>query len=62
MYDRMKTHKSHTRKEKGGFFALLLALVGISTTGCVCMYGSPTADWAVKGKVIDENGQPVPGL
>lgn len=62
MYDRMKTHKSHTRKEKGGFFALLLALVGISMTGCVCMYGSPTADWAVKGKVIDENGQPVPGL
>ena len=33
-YYRMKNRKSHTRKEKGGLFALLLALVGIGTTGC----------------------------
>ena len=60
----MKRHKFMKRKEKGGFFALLLALVGIGSTGCwqVCMYGSPTAEWSVKGKVIDEAGKPVPGL
>ena len=60
----MKKHKSHIRKERSGLFALLLALVGIGTTGCwqICMYGTPSAEWAVKGKVIDESGKPVPGL
>ena len=43
---------------------MLLALLGLGTTGCIipCMYGSPTADWTVKGKVINESGEPVPGL
>ena len=60
----MKKHKSHIRKERSGLFTLLLALVGIGTTGCwqICMYGTPSAEWAVKGKVIDESGKPVPGL
>ena len=43
---------------------MLLALLGVSATGCItpCMYGSPSADWSVKGKVIDEQGEGVEGL
>jgi len=46
-----------------GFFALLLSLIGLGTTGCApCMYGTPSADWSVKGRVVDETGRPVSGL
>lgn len=43
---------------------MLLALLGLSATGCIipCMYGTPHADWTVKGKVVDENGAGVSGL
>lgn len=53
------------KPKKTGFFAMLLALLGVSATSCFltpCMYGSPSADWTVKGKVIDEDGKPVAGL
>jgi len=51
-----------------GFFAMLLALLGIG--GCseinnnenMLMYGTPTADWSVKGKVLDPDGKPVSGI
>lgn len=48
-----------------GFISLLLALLGLGTTGCIffpVMYGSPSAEWSVKGKVVDESGKSVPGL
>ena len=47
------------------FFTLLLGLLGFSVTSCFItpdMYGCPTAEWKVKGKVVDETGQGVPGL
>lgn len=57
---RNKSRLSH----RTGLFSLLLGLLGLGTTGCIqpCMYGSPTANYSVKGKVIDENGKPIPGL
>ena len=60
----MKKRNFENKAGKTGFFAMLLALVGISATSCwpVCMYGTPSAEWSVKGKVIDEAGEPVPGL
>lgn len=60
----MKTRNHPTRRKRTGFIALLLALFGIGTTGCIvpCMYGSPTADFTVKGKVVDESGAPISGL
>ena len=60
----MKKCNQRKRTKKSGFFAMLLALVGIGTTSCwpVCMYGTPSAEWSVKGKVIDDAGRPVPGL
>jgi len=47
-----------------GFLSMLLALLGLSTTGCIVpsMYGSPNADWSVKGKVVDDQLRPVSGL
>ena len=43
---------------------MLLALLGVGATSCIvpCMYGTPNADWTVKGKVVDEAGKPVAGL
>ena len=60
----MKSRNHRIRPRKTGLFATLLALVGIGATSCwpVCMYGTPSANWTVKGKVIDETGNPVPGL
>ena len=55
-----------------GFFALLLALLGIG--GCseinneddpfqaMSMYGTPSAQFSVKGKVTDEKGKAIQGL
>ncbi len=56
-------NKSRSRR-RTGLFSLLLGLLGAGTSGCItpCMYGSPSADYSVKGKVIDENGKPIPGL
>ena len=56
----MKTIKP----KKNGIFSMLLALLGVSATSCIvpCMYGTPNADWTVKGKVVDEAGKPVAGL
>jgi putative lipoprotein (rSAM/lipoprotein system) len=28
----------------------------------VCMYGSPVVDFSVKGKVMDSEGNPIPGI
>jgi len=61
-----RNHRIRTRIRPGktGLLATLLALVGLGATSCwqICMYGSPTAEWKVKGKVVDEAGNPVPGL
>ena len=60
------------KPRKVGFFAMLLALLGIG--GCeaiddvidqremMAMYGTPTALFSAKGTVTDENGQPIQGL
>ena len=47
-----------------GFFSIFLALLGLGTSGCILtvMYGSPSADWSVKGKVVDEDNKPISGL
>ena len=60
----MKARNHRTHPRKAGFFALLLSLVGLGTTSCwqVCMYGSPCAEWTVKGKVVNEAGEPISGL
>lgn len=54
------------RNKKNSFFSLLLGLLGLSATSCIIpipsMYGSPNAQWSVKGRVIDEDGRGVPGL
>ena len=53
------------KPKKTGFLAMLLSLLGLAPACNIiapCMYGSPNADWSVKGKVIDENGKPVGGL
>lgn len=58
----MKTRR-HNNCHKVGFIALLCSLIGLGTTGCYpCMYGSLTADFSAKGRVIDEDGQPIQGL
>lgn len=55
--------KRHHNCHRVGFIALLCSLVGLGTTCCYpCMYGSPTADFSAKGRVIDEAGQPIQGL
>ena len=65
-------HKPH----KVGFFALLSALLGIGACGEIngddpnlgdmrdirAMYGTPTVQYSVKGKVTDEQGTPIQGL
>lgn len=52
------------KPHKIGFFALLLGLLGFG--GCQLispeMYGSPTALFSVKGKVTDEQGNPIQNL
>ena len=57
------------KPRKYGFFAMLLALLGIG--GCQdlpeeeemrLMYGTPTAQFSVKGKVTDEKGNAIQGL
>ena len=47
-----------------GFISIFLTLLGLSTSGCLMplMYGSPYADWSVKGKVVDEDNKPISGL
>ncbi len=46
----------------------VLALLGISVVGCatsddvVVMYGCPTADYTVSGKVTNEKGEPLKGI
>ena len=45
-----------------GFLSILLTFFGLGATSCVVMYGSPTADWSVKGKVVDETGKCIPDL
>ena len=48
-----------------GILAMVLTLLGLAPACDIitpCMYGSPSADWSVKGKVIDEEGKGVEGL
>ena len=51
----MKTRNNRFKTRKTGLFAILLSLVGLGSAGCygLEMYGSPTADFSVKGKVTD---------
>lgn len=60
----MSIRKLFRDRRPAGFFSLLLALFGFGTTECCTprMYGSPNAEWTVKGKVTDEDNNPVPGL
>ena len=61
----MKTRNNRYYKaRKTGLFAILLSLVGLGSVGCYgpLMYGTPSADFSVKGKVTDENGRPIPDL
>ena len=46
------------------FLSILLALMGFSVSGCFgrVEYGTPNADWSVKGRVVDETNCPVGGL
>ena len=44
---------------KSGFFAILLAMAGLTTTGCIQMYGCPSATYNFKGKVTDKGGNPI---
>ena len=63
----MRTDK---KKRNLGFFAMLLALLGISGCqslddgfdGMRLMYGTPTAHYTVKGKVTNDQGQPIPDI
>ena len=58
--------------KKIGFFAMLLSLLGIGGCdilenggddgGMRLMYGTPTADWSIKGKVTDEDNNPIGGI
>lgn len=55
-----------------GFFTLLLTLLGIGSCSEVnneddpfkgmLMYGTPTAHYSLKGKVVDEKGNPIPNI
>ncbi len=47
----------------------LLTLLGVSVVGCeslggdvAVMYGCPTADYTISGKVVDENKKPIKGV
>ena len=63
---------SHGKNRKLGFFAMLLALLGISSCGEInneddpfkgmTMYGTPSAQYSVKGKVTDDKGKAIEGL
>lgn len=59
------------KPNRTGFFALLLSLLGIGGCDAIeneigglmpLMYGSPTAQYSIKGKVTDEDGKEIPDL
>lgn len=63
----------NVKDSRKGFIAMLLALIGIGSTSCdeiasilgggmMCMYGTPTAEYSVKGKVSDEKGKGLEGI
>ena len=63
----------NVKDSRKGFIAMLLALIGIGSTSCdeiasilgggmMCMYGTPTAEYSVKGKVTDEKGKGLEGI
>ena len=64
--------RKNKKPNKIGFFAMLLALFGISGCNAIdneedngimyVMYGSPTAQYSIKGKVTDEAGKVIPEL
>jgi len=60
----MSMRKLFNNPHHAGFISLLLALLGLGSTGCYMplMYGTPNADWRVKGKVVDEDNHPISGL
>lgn len=41
---------------------MLLALLGISATGCVVEYGVPHVHFNLKARVVDEAGKPIEGI
>lgn len=62
----MKT-QNHNKTRALRFFSMLLALLGMGVSceelGIVeVMYGSPTAHFAVKGKVTDDSGNPIQNI
>ena len=57
-----KLNRSFLKKFNAVFVALL-ALFGFSTTFVSCMYGSPHANFVIRGNVInEETGQAIPGV
>ena len=68
----MKKNAAFRKPRRLGFFTLLLALLGISSCGEInneddpfnqlLMYGTPSAQYSVKGKVTDEKGEAIQGL
>lgn len=51
------------------FFNSILVLLGFSSavscepgSGAVCMYGVPTMDFEVSGKVVDQDSAPIAGI
>ncbi len=48
------------------FFNLILMVLGFATTSCSdlspCMYGTPTMDYEVSGKVVNKNSVPIAGI
>ena len=59
----MKKRNRYSRR-RSGLRSILLSLIGLGTSGCLApvMYGTPSADWSVQGKVVDESNSPVRGL
>ena len=49
-------------KLKHWLLVSLAGMLGINVTSCVMEYGCPMADYNIKGKVTDPNGNPVSGI
>ena len=61
----MKKTKTFWNKAFHWALSSLLMLLGFSACDdkeCPCMYGSPTADYTIKGKVTNEAGEPLAGI
>ena len=60
----MRHTDNHPYRRRTGFISLLLALIGIGTSSCIgpTMYGTPHAEFEIKGKVVSEDGKAVESI